>query len=302
MLSRDSQGKRVDQAYRLRQWVSEGGPRGPDTRRATQAIALVSGKGGVGKTLIAANISIALAARGHRVILFDMDMGLANADIVMGVEARCTWRDVLSGRRSLGEVIVQGPGQVALVPGASGVAHMANLSEFERHRLMAAMQHIEDRWDVVVLDCAAGISQNVVGPATGADTILVVTTPEPTSVTDAYATIKAFAQDQAGPGRSAGSIGVLVNLADSRREGRDTFERLAEVAARLLHLPLTDYGYVLRDDHVPAAIRQRCPVVLCYPRCAASTCVMASATRLSRDMGQPEADRSLFYRVMNMFL
>ena len=302
MLSRDRQGKGVDQAYRLRQWVSQGGPRGDGPRRPAQVVAVVSGKGGVGKTLIAANMSIALAARGHRVILFDMDMGLANADIVMGVEAGCTWRDVLSGRRSLDEIIVQGPGQVSLVPGASGVAHMANLSEFERHQLMAAMRHIEDRWDVVVLDCGAGISQNVVGPTAGADTILVVTTPEPTAVTDAYAMIKAFAQDQAGSGRSGGSIGVLVNLADSRREGRDAFERLAEVAARFLHLPVTDYGYVLRDDHVPASIRQRCPVVLCYPRCAASTCVMASAARLSREMGQPETGRSLFYRVMNMFL
>ncbi len=303
MIGGDSEPRRIDQAYRLRQLVSQGGP-GPGrvARSPTHVIAVVSGKGGVGKTLIAANLSIALAARGHHVILFDMDMGLANADIVLGVEAVCTWRDVLSGRRGMDEVIVQGPGQVALVPGASGVARMANLSEFERYQLTAAMQHVEDRYDVVVLDCGAGISQNVTGFAAGADTTLVVATPEPTAVTDAYAMIKAFAQDQGYSGRSGGSIGVIVNLADSRREGQDTFERLAEVAARFLHLPVTDCGYVLRDDHVPAAIRQRCPVILRYPRCSASTCVMASAGRLSREMGQPQADRNLFYRVMNMFL
>ena len=302
MIGRDRQARRADQAHRLRQWASLRGPRGRRARAPTHVIAVTSGKGGVGKTLVAANLSIALAGRGHRVILFDMDMGLANADIVLGVEATCTWRDVLTGRRTLDEVIVPGPGEVSLVPGASGVAELANLSEFERHQLTVAMQQIEDRYDVVVLDCGAGISHNVVGFASRADTIMVVATPEPTAVTDAYAMIKAFAQEPVHSDRPASSMGVMVNLADSRREGRDTYDRLAEVAARFLHLPVSDYGYILKDDHVPAAIRQRCPVVLRYPRCSASTCMVAAAARLSREMGQPEADRSLFYRVMNLFL
>ena len=302
MISRDSQGRRVDQAHHLRQWACRAGPRGVKAGGPTHVVAVASGKGGVGKTVVAANLAIALAARGHRLVLLDMDMGLANADIVLGVEVNCTWRDVLAGRRSVGEIIVQGPGQEALVPGTSGVARMANLSEFERHQLMRAVEQIEDRYDVVVLDCGAGISQNVVGFTAWADTVLVVTTPEPTAITDAYAMIKAFAQDQAWDGRSGGSIGLIVNFADTRREGRDTYDRLAEVAARFIHLPVVDYGYILRDDHVAAAIRQRCPVVLRYPRCSASTCMMALAARVSREMGQPQADQSLFYRVMNMFL
>jgi flagellar biosynthesis protein FlhG len=301
MLGRGDRARRVDQAQHLRQLMAAGGGAVQPARRA-HVIAVTSGKGGVGKTLVAANLSIALAARGHRVILFDMDMGLANADIILGVEASCTWREVLSGRRAIEEVIVQGPGGIALVPGASGVARMANLSEFERHQLVSAMNRIEGQYDVVVLDCGAGISINVVGFASSADTILVVATPEPTAVTDAYAMIKALAQDHLSAGGASASMGLLVNLAESRREGRDTYDRLAGVAARFLHLPVTDYGYILRDEHVPAAVRQQCPVILRYPRCSASTCLLACAARLSRELGQPETNRSLFYRVMNMFL
>ncbi|MDM8005663.1 MAG: MinD/ParA family protein [Phycisphaerae bacterium] len=301
MFGREDHARRVDQAHQLRQLMASSG--GVPAAKRGHVIAVTSGKGGVGKTLLAANLSIALAARGHRVALFDMDMGLANADIVLGVEVAWTWRDVLAGRRSLDEVIIHGPGGITLVAGASGVSQMANLSEFERHQLIAIAGQAAELNDVVVFDCGAGISHNVVSIASFADTILVVTTPEPTSVTDAYAMIKAFAQEQ---GRSryteAAAMGVLVNLAESRREGRDTYERLAGVAARFLHIPVTDYGYILRDEHVSAAVRQRCPVVLRYPRCSASSCLMASAGRLSRELGRAEEQQSLFYRVMNMFL
>ena len=301
MAPHDSPIHRFDQASRLRRMVN------PDLKesRSTHVIAVVSGKGGVGKTIIAANLAIALAAREHRVILFDMDMGLANADILLGVEPAYTWADALAGRRSLAEVVIAAPGEIAFVPGGSGTARVANLSEFERHKFLLAIQQIERDYDVMVLDCGAGISRNVLAVADSADTVLVVTTPEPTAITDAYAMIKIFAQERelrlAGPGPMA-SIGLVVNQVASRREGRETFERLASVAARFLHLPVTDYGYVLRDDYAAVAVRQRVPVLLAYPRCPASSCLMALAGRLSREMGEPQARQSLFYRVVNLFI
>lgn len=304
MKPHESQGRRRDQAHRLRQWVAARAAQDVEAEQPTHVIAVASGKGGVGKTQVSVNLAIALAARGHRVVLFDMDMGLANVDIVLGVEASGTWSDVLAGRRDVDEVVMQGPGQIDFVPGTSGVARLANLSEFERHQLTTCMKRIERRYDVAVLDCGAGISQNVVGVARQADTVLVVSTPEPTAVTDGYAMIKTFAQDAAQEHRrtDAASIGVLVNQVATRREGRQTFERLASVAARFLHLPVMDCGYVLRDDHVPAAVRQRYPFILRYPRCSASQCLMATAARLSREMGRPETRKGLFYRVMNMFV
>jgi flagellar biosynthesis protein FlhG len=296
---------RSDQAERLRELMTGQSASPAPGESGTHIISVTSGKGGVGKTFVAANLSIALAARGHRVVLFDMDLGLANADIVLGVDAVGTWSDVLAGRRTIDDVIVQGPGQIAFVPGASGIAEVADLSEFERHRLLRAMQRIQQDYDVAVLDCGAGISQNVTAFAASADTILVVAAPEPTALTDAYATIKVFAQMTASVGRGTrdiGSVGVVVNQAHSKREAKSTFERLAGVSARFLHLPVADYGYILQDDHVSMAVRQRSPVILRYPRSSAGACLMSVAGKLSREIGQPEAQNGLFYRVMNMFL
>jgi flagellar biosynthesis protein FlhG len=300
----------ADQAQRLRHLMLQDPTKKVSGRisgapAGAHVIAVVSGKGGVGKTLISVNLSIALAARGHRVALLDMDLGLANADIVLGIDASCTWSDVLSGKRSVDDCLLQAPGDVTFVPGASGVARVANLSEFERYQLLALMERIERRYGVVVLDCGAGISQNVIALAASADTILVVATPEPTSITDAYAMIKTFSRlgrEDGAAGNPAGALGLIVNNADSRREGQETFERLAGTAARFLHIPVSDYGYILRDDHVPAAIRQRRPVVLRYPRCPASACIMASAVKLSSELRPAQGGQSLFYRVMNMFV
>jgi flagellar biosynthesis protein FlhG len=294
-----------DQADGLREWVAQSRTPRLEPSTPTHVVAIASGKGGVGKTQVAANLSIALAARGHRVVLFDMDLGLANADIVLGVDAPSSWADVLRGRRAVEDVVVEAPGNIAFVPGSSGIAQLADLSEFERHQLRSAMEHIERQYEVAVLDCGAGISRNVVSFAAGSDTFLVVTTPEPTSITDAYATIKAYAQEQ-GRGTThahpMASVGVIINHVESKREGRETFERLASVAARFLHMPITDFGYILRDDHVPAAVRQRVPFILRYPRCSAATCVMASAARIARELGHVETDKGLFQRVMNMFM
>ncbi|HSW46086.1 MAG TPA: MinD/ParA family protein [Phycisphaerae bacterium] len=302
MARQDKPIHRYDQAGHLRRLV---GSVDPGRGRAAHVVAVVSGKGGVGKTMIAANLAIALAAREHRVVLLDMDMGLANADIVLGVEPSCNWSDVLSGRGTLDDVLCPAPGGIDFVPGCSGIARAANLSEFERHQLLAAMREIEQRYDVLVLDCGAGISRNVLGLASSADTVLVVTTPEPTAVTDAYATIKLFARDRemgSAGSEPVGSFGLVVNEVTSRREGRETFERLAGVAARFLHVPVSDFGYVLRDDDVTIAVRQRVPVLLAYPRCPASSCLIALAGRLSRELGQPETRQSLFYRVINLFI
>lgn len=304
MAADDIHFPRADQADRLRRMMAGRHPRlTAATASRAHVIAVTSGKGGVGKTFVACNLAIALAARGHRVVLFDVDMGLANADIVLGLDVQATWADMLTGRRELHEVTVEGPGGIAFVPGASGIARAADLSEFERHRLLSAMQRIESDYDVALLDCGAGISRNVVTFAAAADTVLVVASPEPTALTDAYAAIKVFAQVwESGAGDGPGTVGVVVNQADSRGEARATYERLAETAARFLRLPVLDYGYVLRDDHVPAAVRQRRPLLLRYPRSPAGSCLLAVAGKLSRELGRRPAERGLFYRVMNLFL
>lgn len=297
---------RIDQASRLRTLLAAGVPDPQVTpASSTHVVAVVSGKGGVGKTFLAANTAIALAARNYRTILLDGDMGLANTDILLGIDPKGTWADVLQGRRELADVIVEAPGQVAFVPGCSGATEMANLSAFERRRLVEAIRQVEAGYDVMVLDCGAGISRNVIELTELADTVMVVATPEPTALADAYAMVKAltYEREHHPVGQDAHrAIGLVVNNAASRREGRETYERLAGVAARFLHVPVIDLGYVLRDEHVPEAVHRRRPVLISYPRCSASSCLLAVAGRLVREMGQPQVNRSLFYRVISLFV
>ena len=278
-----------DQADRLRALVR-------DSRGMSRLVAVTSGKGGVGKTNVAVNTAICLAARGHRVVLIDADLGLANADVLLDVKAAYNLGHVINGVRTIDEILVEAPGGIKLILGTSGVGRLANLSEFERHNLVQSMAQLETLADVVVLDCAAGISRNVMSFAAAADRVLVVTTPEPTSLADAYATIKVLSRE-----RSDAIIGTVVNQANSSAEARASAGRLAEVAQRFLRLEVTDLGYVLRDEHVPMAVRQRVPVCLKYPRAPASSCLAAVAGKLAREALTGQSDDGFFRRVANLF-
>jgi flagellar biosynthesis protein FlhG len=278
-----------DQADRLRQLVRE-------SHGSSRLVAVTSGKGGVGKTNVAVNVAICLAARGHRVVLIDADLGLANADVLMDINAPFNLSHVISGAKTIDQVLVDAPGGIKIVLGISGVGRLANLSEFERHNLVQSMAHLESLSDIVVLDCSAGISRNVMTFAAAADFVLVVTTPEPTALTDAYATTKVLSRE-----RFESSLGVVVNFANSSAEAQSVADRLMDVAHRFLKLEVANWGYILRDEHVPMAVRQRAPVVIKYPRAPASTCLAAIASRLAHEMLASRSEESFFRRVANLF-
>ncbi len=281
-----------DQAAKLRRLV-----RARAAVEAGRLISVTSGKGGVGKTNIAVNAAIALAARGLRVLLLDMDMGLSNADVLLGVDARVNWWHVLRGGRDIREAIVAAPGGIDLLAGGSGLTGLADLSEFERHRLLRDLQAVRSLYQVIVLDCGAGISRTVLNFGLAADMVVVVSTPEPTAMTDAYAMIKMLSRHNTDR-----TIGLVVNQAASRSEGFMVYERLASVAARFLRFPLADLGYVLQDEAVGWAVRQRCPVLLGQPGSTAGRCLTAVADKIAREQGLPEAGVSLLRRVANLFL
>jgi len=278
-----------DQAERLRQLVREG-------RNTSRLVAVTSGKGGVGKTNVAVNAAICMAARGYRVVLIDADLGLANADVLLDVNAPFNLSHVISGAKTIDQVLLDAPGGVKLILGTSGVGRLANLSEFERHNLVQSMAQLESLADIVVLDCAAGISRNVMTFASAADFVLVVTTPEPTALTDAYATIKVLSRE-----RFESSLGVVVNFANSRAEAQSAANRLVDVSRRFLRLEVANSGYILRDEHVGMAVRQRVPVVLKYPRAPASICLAAVANKLARDTFAGQSNEGFFRRVANLF-
>jgi len=279
-----------DQAERLRQLVRKdtGTPvaetvqeeRGPGGARV---VAVTSGKGGVGKTSLAVNLAISMVREGQKVILIDTDLGLANVDVVMGISPRHNLADVVSGRRGVTEVLTPGPGGLEVVPGASGIAELANLSEAKRGVLLGQLGELEDRADTIVVDTAAGVSENVIAFAAAADRVLVIATPEPTSVTDAYATIKLISRHE-----GHGELGLVGNMVSDRAEATKIVQRISSVADHFLKLEVGSVGYILEDPSVPAAIRLRRPFLLQFPNSRASECVRTISRRIQEAEHRPK--------------
>ena len=245
------------------------------TQRRATTIAITSGKGGVGKSNVAVNLAIRFAKSGKDVVLLDADLGLANADVLCNVTLPANLSHVIARKRRLDEVLVPAPGGFRLLGGASGLARMADLSEPDRARLVDVLADLERQADIILVDTGAGISPNVLGFTRAADHVLVVTTPEPTAITDAYAVIKVVSRDG-----GARRISLLVNQARTPSEGRLVHDRIARVAKQFLGATVYDAGHVMSDAAVPAAVRQRVPFLIGQPTCPAGQGITQLAMRL----------------------
>jgi len=233
--------------------------------RGGRTIAVASGKGGVGKTNIVANLAIALRRRGQRVIVVDADLGLANLDTLLGVNPRATLRHVLHGECALRDVLVEGPAGIQIVPAASGFEELTQLTDAQRLLLLEQVDSLDGAFDVLLLDTGAGISSNVLFFAAAAHETMVVVTPEPTALTDAYALVKVLSTRYAEQ-----RFAVLVNMARGEFEARRTFTHLSRVAERFLHVSLRWAGWVPFDAEVPEAVRRQRAVVELAPRAPVS--------------------------------
>ena len=257
----------IDQATSLRTLAMQ--------RRAANVIAVTSGKGGVGKSNIAVNLAVQLSRAGKQVVLLDADLGLANCDVLCNLELPFNLSHVIARYKELPDVMIKAPGGFRLIGGASGLARMADLSDFDRQRIIDALGEVEQQADVILLDTGAGISPNVLSFTRAADHVLIVTTPEPTAITDAYAVIKVMIRD--GVERR---ISLLVNQARSAAEARMVYDRIAKVARQFLGVGLLDAGYISLDESVSAAVRKRTPFSISHPHCPASLGVAQLAVRL----------------------
>ena len=264
----------------------------PRAARAPHVIAIASGKGGVGKTNLTANLAVALASRGLRVCVLDADLGLANLDVVLGLSPARSLRDVVRGERRLEDVLIDGPAGIRIIPAASGFEELTRLGPDDQLRLLAEVDGLEASVDVLLVDTAAGISANVLYFTAAAADALVVITPEPTALTDAYALVKVLATRY---GRR--EFLVAVNMAAGQADAEAAFRRLARVAERFLRVRLEYQGYVPYDDALPRAVRAQHPVVLAAPGSPASQSLAALAGRLAiRPPGRPTGGVQFFFR------
>ena len=270
-----------------------------DLRPRARVLTLASGKGGVGKTNLAVNLAIALAGAGRRVRLVDADLGLANVDLVLGRRPTGDLAHVLAGRMPLRQIVQEGPAGIHWIPGASHMPAVSAVDEPRREALLDGLTTLERTHDFLLLDTPAGIGRGVLHPARQADELLLVTTPEPTAMMDAYALLKAVT---ASGTEAIGPVRLIVNMVTHRQDARRVHGRLQEAAKRFLGVEVGLLGHVFCDGHVGRAVQQREPLLVAYPHSQASWCMKhLAAGILEGSEGCWQGRFAFFRRLANLF-
>ncbi len=229
--------------------------------KIARTITVTSGKGGVGKTSLVANLAICLAQAGQRVIILDADLGLANIDVVFGIRPKYNLMDVINGDMDIDNIMVSGPYGIQIIAGGSGVMELADLEQDKAERLFNQLRFLEDKTDFLLIDTGAGISKSVISFCQAADQVVVITTTEPTSLVDAFGIIKVLSNK-----RPDAYVSALVNKADDLEEGTEIYNRLSKVAKEYLNDFEVHYlGCLKQDRNMHIAVRQQTPLMLFSP-------------------------------------
>jgi flagellar biosynthesis protein FlhG len=239
-------------------------------------IAVTSGKGGVGKTNVVVNLAVALARLRHRVVVLDADFGLGNVDVLLGLAPPYHIGHLLTGERTLSEIMVNGPLGIQVIPASSGIRELAAINPRQRRRLTDALKELGDSCDFLLIDTAAGISNNVIETVRGCQLALIVTSVDPTAVVDAYAMLKLLTRYDAGL-----EIGLIVNDARDVDDARLVHTQLDIASTRFLHRGLQYYGHIVHDQTLRDAVLVQRPVVDHVPQAPSSRCFRTLACRLS---------------------
>lgn len=248
-----------------------------NSTRPVQVIAITGGKGGVGKSNISVNLSIALAQLRRRVLLLDADLGLANIDVLLGLRADRNLTDVLAGDCDLNDVLVTHSSGVKVVPASSGVQQMASLGPQEHAGLIHAFSTLNQQIDVMIIDTAAGISDTVVSFVRASNEVVVVVCDEPSSITDAYALIKLLNREY-----DMFRFRVVANMTRTNQEGQLLFNKLNAVCERFIDVSLQYVGHVPFDEHVRKAVQQQKPLLEVAPHCKAAQAIRGLAEKVDQ--------------------
>jgi len=265
----------ADQAAGLRRMTKQ---------KPVQVIAVASGKGGVGKTNVSTNLALALVAAGKHVLLMDADLGLANVDLLLGLHAPYNLSHVISGERTLEEVIIDGPEGLKIIPATSGTQMMSELSPSQHAGIIRAFSELSMPIDVLMVDAAAGISDSVISFTRASHEVIVVVCNEPTSLTDAYALIKVLSEEH-----GVQRFNVLANMVRTPKEGQSLFAKLSRVADHYLNVTLDYMGAIPFDEYLVKAVKKQQAVTRAYPQSPSSLAFRKIAGKLD---GWPLPDKA----------
>lgn len=243
-----------------------------------RTIAVTGGKGGVGKSTLAVNLSVALSGLGQRTLLLDADLGLANVDVLLGLQPRDTLAELIAGRCGIEDILIEGPNGVLVVPAASGRRQMAQLSTAEHIGLVNVVSSLQNELDVLVVDTAAGLNDSVLTFCQASQEVVLVVCDEPASITDAYALIKVLARE-----RGVARVHVVANMVRDANEGRTLYNKLVRVCERFLAtISLNHLGSVPQDDWLRLAVQRQQPVVNAYPASPSARAITEIAALTAR--------------------
>ncbi len=267
------------------------------SERKTRIIAVTSGKGGVGKTNFTINLALALMSYGQKVIVLDADLGLANIDVILGITPQHNLYHVLKGEKTIQEVITQGPNGLQIIAGGSGIQELANLRRWQVEQFIGKLNELEGLADILIIDTAAGLSRNVMSFVLAADEVVVITTPEPTAMTDAYGLVKAMTSK-----KKHGVVHLVVNKVENAQEADTTANKLSLVAEKFLQLNIGSLGFILDDPAVSKAVKLQEPFLLKYPKSPATGCIQRLAAQLmEQDYIEPSGVKAFFNRLTKLF-
>ncbi|MEJ8554422.1 MinD/ParA family protein [Tepidibacter sp. Z1-5] len=268
-----------------------------DSNKNPRVICIASGKGGVGKTNFTLNLALALKKKGNRVLVIDADLGLANIEILLGIDIRYGFIDLIEDDIKIEDIMVDGPLGIKIISGGAGISEVADLPIYKINKILNNMIYLKEYVDFILIDTGAGISKSVMSFVLAAQEVIVVTTPEPTSIADAYALIKVITRKT-----NEKIINMVINRADNKKEAEMTFKKMEMVAKRFLNNDINYLGYISDDKSVRSSVKKQVPFMLDSPNCLASKNVENICDSLLGNTENTNKFNNFINRLSNLFL
>lgn len=292
----------MDQAARLRKLMETRAKINENqlNEKHAKVIAITSGKGGVGKSNLTINLGLYLKEKGYKVVIMDTDFALANVEVLLGVIPQYSMKEVITGAKNILEILCEGPNGLEFISGGSGVQELVNLTAEQISYFIENMKLLDNYADYILIDTGAGVSPTVINFLQAANEVILVTTPEPTSITDAYALIKTLNHLEQKPNQN---IKLIVNRVDNPKEGEFVGNKLTLVAKQFLGMEMNVLGHVVFDQHLIQAVKTQKPLLLIHPKSQAAKDIRSIGEKLLNLPSETNevGVKGFFNRVVELF-